>query len=644
MRRSLGCLLIFLLNSLANASTPPSFPCEPSGEIQKQIESIESKSDKFEAKVAMLRELLKKHSEDLFVHRAYQRQYFVEGSHTTELIAEYKALSKKHKDNPLFLYLYAHAMADVEDEKAIRIYQEALTLAPDFPQVHSALAGHYSFLGKKHDRELKKHVGEGIRLCPDSPDSYLYLDQIEDPPFLQKSVTEVRNRLATKPSERLLSLYQTLWNIDFKVTPVERHDEVRKRIAEDVERLRQHEISDLQWWLALKDGAYYLEDYTEVARVVDEISHRFPKDAPEIVRDHWFKSHARPLTKQDEKEYDQAYLKATQEWIRKWPQDPWVCVSRLSAVSAEEGVSTEQVEEAAKNILKILDGGTSGISASNTLQFDVARLYIAHNIHLDLVPALLEKGEEEYQKSSQWMLDDPELKKDAESENDYVLWEKFAILAKWHLKKKELDSAQAALGQMDSIGKKHEKSWWSSEYFELQAQLADARNQKDEAARYYALARKDEEPGAKDAIEEVMPDFILKDLDGRRWRPSDLKDKVVFINVWATWCGPCAAELPLIQKLHEQLKDREDVLLLTFNTDSEIGLVRPFTKQNRFTFPVLLAESYVNQVRPEDGIPQNWLVDKNGNLRMTRSGFDSRKKESFVRETLRLIESYRSKK
>lgn len=59
MGKSLGCLILFLLNSLSIASTPTYFPCEPSQEIQKQIETIESKSEKFEARVANLSELLK---------------------------------------------------------------------------------------------------------------------------------------------------------------------------------------------------------------------------------------------------------------------------------------------------------------------------------------------------------------------------------------------------------------------------------------------------------------------------------------------------------------------------------------------------------------------------------------------------------
>ena len=76
--------------------------------------------------------------------------------------------------------------------------------------------------------------------------------------------------------------------------------------------------------------------------------------------------------------------------------------------------------------------------------------------------------------------------------------------------------------------------------------------------------------------------FELTDLQGRNWSLADLKGKVAFINVWATWCGPCREELPYVQKLTKQLKGRNDVVVLTLNTDEEVGKVEPFMKENKY--------------------------------------------------------------
>jgi thiol-disulfide isomerase/thioredoxin len=88
-----------------------------------------------------------------------------------------------------------------------------------------------------------------------------------------------------------------------------------------------------------------------------------------------------------------------------------------------------------------------------------------------------------------------------------------------------------------------------------------------------------------------MPAFEMGDLSGKTWRIKNLEGKAVLINVWATWCGPCQAELPKLEKLYQQMKDRSDFQILTFNIDSDLGLVAPFVKDKGFTFPVLPAYS-----------------------------------------------------
>jgi thiol-disulfide isomerase/thioredoxin len=129
--------------------------------------------------------------------------------------------------------------------------------------------------------------------------------------------------------------------------------------------------------------------------------------------------------------------------------------------------------------------------------------------------------------------------------------------------------------------------------------------------------------GRWEKVRKPLPPFELADLSGKTWRLKSLEGKSVLINVWATWCGPCKSEQPKLQKLYEQVKGRSDVQILTFNVHEDAGLVAPYLKEKGYTFPVVVAYSYVNSLLDSFGIPQNWIVDPKGAWRWTQLGFDS---------------------
>ncbi|HSL84594.1 MAG TPA: TlpA disulfide reductase family protein, partial [Thermoanaerobaculia bacterium] len=121
---------------------------------------------------------------------------------------------------------------------------------------------------------------------------------------------------------------------------------------------------------------------------------------------------------------------------------------------------------------------------------------------------------------------------------------------------------------------------------------------------------------------EPLPDFELADLSGKVWKLGDLRGKTVFANAWATWCGPCREELPVVQALHERLADRDDVVVLTLNMDTNPGAVAPYLTKEGFTFPVLMAFDYLTEDAGVFGIPQSWILDGTGTVRFEQSGYD----------------------
>ncbi len=256
------------------------------------------------------------------------------------------------------------------------------------------------------------------------------------------------------------------------------------------------------------------------------------------------------------------------------------------------------------------------------------------------------------------------------------------------LKQMEAWLAQSKPGDADNAQEKRNHIWNQVTYWKWMAALAKEENRKLDALAYYRhvltvrppvekkegkdqsdelvepaqklwkeLGGTDEgwqlwakrEEAAKEAAVELskgrwekknkpLTDFELGDLQGRTWRQMDLKGKVAFINVWATWCGPCQQELPYVQKLHERLKNRSDVVLLTLNLDSEIGLIEPYMKEKKFTFPVLPAFSYVSDMLGGMiSIPRTWIIDANGVMQMEQVGFGG-EGDKWLEQTLEMIQ------
>jgi thiol-disulfide isomerase/thioredoxin len=108
----------------------------------------------------------------------------------------------------------------------------------------------------------------------------------------------------------------------------------------------------------------------------------------------------------------------------------------------------------------------------------------------------------------------------------------------------------------------------------------------------------------------------------------------------STWCGPCNAELPQLQKVYDQAKGRSDVQILTFNIDEDLGLVEPFLKEKGYTFPVLPAYSYVVSLPDGYAIPQNWLLNLKGEWQWTQLGYGS--DDAWVKDMLAKLDAMKS--
>jgi len=131
----------------------------------------------------------------------------------------------------------------------------------------------------------------------------------------------------------------------------------------------------------------------------------------------------------------------------------------------------------------------------------------------------------------------------------------------------------------------------------------------------------------RDRVNKPSIDFTLKDLGGKPVELSSQKGKVVVIDFWATWCGPCKASFPTLQKMYDTYRANERVAIFALNTwervsgAERIALVEKFMADNKYTFPVLYDESFVEKYGV-DGIPTKFLIDKKGNIAFKSIGFN----------------------
>ncbi len=142
---------------------------------------------------------------------------------------------------------------------------------------------------------------------------------------------------------------------------------------------------------------------------------------------------------------------------------------------------------------------------------------------------------------------------------------------------------------------------------------------------------------AADAPKGPAPDFTLKSTTGQNVRLADLKGKVVLINMWASWCGPCRQEMPILDNLAKANKDA-GLVVLGVNQDEEADERDAFLKENPVSFPILddskhqVAGLYKSKTQPS-----SFFVDRAGNLVYTHEGFKAGDDAAYAAKVKELL-------
>jgi peroxiredoxin len=122
------------------------------------------------------------------------------------------------------------------------------------------------------------------------------------------------------------------------------------------------------------------------------------------------------------------------------------------------------------------------------------------------------------------------------------------------------------------------------------------------------------------------PEFSVQDLEGRPLSLSALKGKVILLNLWATWCGICQQEMPSLDRLYSQLKNREDFAMMAVCIDDEgdPSKVAALVEQGGYHFPVMIDPSgKLGDTYGLHGVPTSYIIDHSGRIVWSvAGGFD----------------------
>ncbi|HEY0839527.1 MAG TPA: TlpA disulfide reductase family protein [Vulgatibacter sp.] len=136
------------------------------------------------------------------------------------------------------------------------------------------------------------------------------------------------------------------------------------------------------------------------------------------------------------------------------------------------------------------------------------------------------------------------------------------------------------------------------------------------------------------------PDFTLRTLSGERVKLSDYKGKVVLLSFWATWCGPCKQELPVLQSLLDKHgKDGLQVLAVNIDDPKTVAEVRRFVADRKLTMPVPLdSDSKVlGTYNPRIALPYLQVIDAEGRRAFQHTGFTTGAEATLSTEVLGLL-------
>jgi peroxiredoxin len=135
----------------------------------------------------------------------------------------------------------------------------------------------------------------------------------------------------------------------------------------------------------------------------------------------------------------------------------------------------------------------------------------------------------------------------------------------------------------------------------------------------------------------AAPDFTLHAMGGPNLRLKEQRGRVVMVNFWATWCGPCRQEMPQLNRLYEKYKS-SGFVLLGVNVDDDVAKAAELAAKLGVTFPVLLdTEKTVSKLYDVSTMPSTMIIDREGKVRYVHRGYLAGYEDNYEKQIRELL-------
>jgi len=142
---------------------------------------------------------------------------------------------------------------------------------------------------------------------------------------------------------------------------------------------------------------------------------------------------------------------------------------------------------------------------------------------------------------------------------------------------------------------------------------------------------------ANAAAPQPAPDFTLKSLSGENLKLSELRGQVVLVNFWASWCGPCRQEMPLLDEMYQRYQ-KLGFTILGVNVEQDAAAAQAMLKESPVHFPVLFdPQSTASKLYNLNAMPTTVLVDRSGNVRYLHQGYMPGYEQKYQQQVSELL-------
>lgn len=142
---------------------------------------------------------------------------------------------------------------------------------------------------------------------------------------------------------------------------------------------------------------------------------------------------------------------------------------------------------------------------------------------------------------------------------------------------------------------------------------------------------------ASEKVSGKAPNFTLKSRSGTNIKLSELRGEVVMLNFWASWCGPCRQEMPLLEKIHKKYK-RLGFTLLGVNVEENSSAAKNYLKDVKVSFPILFDNTNkTSKLYDVSAMPTTILIDRNGNKRFIHKGYKPGYENHYKKQIKKLL-------